>query len=363
MTHPAPVSRTVRVGLIGCGEIAQVVHIPTLNFLSDLFQITYLCDVSHTSLEHCKSRVIGRKEPATTTNPEELCASPEVDVVFVINSDEYHALHGILALKYNKHVFIEKPMSLNDRDADAIIAAEKLSNGRVMVGYMRRFAPAFEDAIREIGGMDKILYARVRDQSGTFPKKASDFSAADVEDRTARATEIVAQGMQVEAGVSSDDVTLRIWRALGGLGSHDLSLMREALGMPSGVVGAYLKPPFWSAIFEYPTFSVTYESGLDSVPRFDAHIEVYSATKTVRVQYDSPYIKGLPITMNLQENIDGGLKESVIRKTYEDPYTIEMKELHQMVVDGKTIKTTAEDAKKDLEIFRMLVRSAAKNHK
>ncbi|OGE56475.1 hypothetical protein PENARI_c003G10091 [Penicillium arizonense] len=373
MLLSAPVSRKVRVGLIGCGEIAQVVHIPTLNFLSDLFQITYLCDVSRTSLEHCKSKVIGQKEPATTTNPEELCASPEVEVVFVINSDEYHALHGILALKYNKHVFIEKPMSLNDRDADAIIAAEKASEGCVMVGYMRRYAPAFQDAIREIGGMEKILYARVRDiigpnstfvdQSGTFPKKASDFAAADVEDRTARATKIVAQGMQVEAGVNSSDVPPRIWRALGGLGSHDLSLMREALGMPSGVVGAYLKPPFWSAIFEYPTFSVTYESGLDSVPRFDAHIEVYSATKTVRVQYDSPYIKGLPITMHVQEDINGGLRECVIRKTYEDPYTIEMKELYQMVVDGKAIKTTAEDAKKDLEIFRMLVRSAAKNAK
>lgn len=83
------------------------------------------------------------------------------------------------------------------------------------------------------------------DQSGTFPKKASDFTAAGVEDRTARATEIVAQGMQVEAGVSSSDVPPRIWRALGGLGSHDLSLMREALGMPLGVVGAYLKHPFW----------------------------------------------------------------------------------------------------------------------
>jgi hypothetical protein len=279
MSLSAPVSRKVRVGLIGCGEIAQVVHIPTLNFLSDLFQITYLCDVSRTSLEHCKSKVTGQKEPATTTNPEELCASPEVEVVFVINSDEYHALHGILALKYNKHVFIEKPMSLNDRDADAIIAAEKASEGCVMVGYMRRYAPAFQDAIREIGGMEKILYARVRgtlrvsavpgcqqrerelikctsidiigpnstfvDQSGTFPKKASDFAASDVEDRTARATEIVAQGMQVEAGVNSSDVPPRIWRALGGLGSHDLSLMREALGMPSGVVGAYLKPPFW----------------------------------------------------------------------------------------------------------------------
>jgi hypothetical protein len=106
---------------------------------------------------------------------------------------------------------------------------------------------------------------------------------------------------------------------------------------------------------------VTYESGLDSVPRFDAHFEVYSATKTVRVQYDSPYIKGLPINMHVQEKIDGGYKESVIRRTYEDSYTIEMKELHAMVVHGKAIKTTAEDAKKDLEIFRMLVRSAATN--
>lgn len=106
---------------------------------------------------------------------------------------------------------------------------------------------------------------------------------------------------------------------------------------------------------------MTYESGLDSVPRFDAHLEVYSATKTVRVKYDSPYVKGLPITMHVQEKVDGVYKESVIRRTYEDPYTIEMKELHAMVVGGKAIKTTAEDAKKDLEIFRMLVQSAATN--
>lgn len=278
MTVSIPTARKVRVGILGCGEIAQVVHIPTLNFLSDLFQITYLCDISRTSLTHCKAKVVGLEAPETTTDPEELCASPSVDVVFVINSDEYHALHGILALSHNKHVFIEKPMALNDRDANAIIEAEKLSEGRVMVGYMRRYAPAFEDAIREIGGMDKILYARVRgklehplqwwtlevnklitfaiidiigpnatfvEQSGTFPKRATDFVPADTDDRNERAAEIVCQGMQKEAGVSSSDVLPRIWRALGGLGSHDLSLMREALGMPVGVVGAYLKPPFW----------------------------------------------------------------------------------------------------------------------
>lgn len=154
-------SKIVRVGIIGCGEIAQVVHIPVLGHLSHLFQISYLCDVSKSALDHCQSK-IGGSPPQTTLDAAELCSSPAVDVVFVINSDEYHATHAILALQNGKHVFIEKPMALNDRDADALIAAERESQGRVMVGYMRRYAPAFLDAIQEIGGMDKILYARVR---------------------------------------------------------------------------------------------------------------------------------------------------------------------------------------------------------
>lgn len=113
-----------------------------------------------------------------------------------------------------------------------------------------------------------------------------------------------------------------------------------------------------SAIFQYPSFTVTYESGIDSVPRFDAHLEFYSAEKTVRVQYDSPYVKGLPTTMHVVENVDGVYRESTIRKTYEDSYTLELKELHAIVVDGAPIRTTAQDAKEDLKIFRMLVKAA-----
>lgn len=152
----------INVGIIGCGEIAQVVHIPTLVFLASKFRISTLCDVSQDSLAHCVAKVPGTNPPKTTTSPAELCASPDVNLVLVINSDEYHAEHGILALQNDKHVLIEKPVALNDRDADALIEAEKKSKGKVMVGYMRRYAAVFADAVREIGGMEKILYVRVR---------------------------------------------------------------------------------------------------------------------------------------------------------------------------------------------------------
>ena len=153
--------RIVKVGIIGCGEITQVAHLSTLGHLSDFFTVTYLCDVSAASLAHNAQKVINHV-PRTTQDPVELCLSPEVDLVFIASSDEYHAVHVIEGLKHDKHVFIEKPMALCMRDADAIIAAEEKSKGKVMVGYMRRYAAAFLDAVKVVGGMDKILYARVR---------------------------------------------------------------------------------------------------------------------------------------------------------------------------------------------------------
>ncbi|KAK9349865.1 hypothetical protein V1523DRAFT_421588 [Lipomyces doorenjongii] len=48
------VASVVRVGLIGCGEVSPVIHIPKLSLLSDSFQLTYLCDVSEQSL--CTAR-------------------------------------------------------------------------------------------------------------------------------------------------------------------------------------------------------------------------------------------------------------------------------------------------------------------
>lgn len=101
---------------------------------------------------------------------------------------------------------------------------------------------------------------------------------------------------------------------------------------------------------------MSYESGIDNVPRFDAHLEVYSNNKTVRVQYDTPYVKGLPVTMHVSENVDGVFQETTVRKTYEDPYTLEMRTLWEMVVEGKQPKTTVEDAIQDIDIFAMVMR-------
>lgn len=223
-------SRILRVGIIGCGEIVQVSHIPTLGFLAHKFRITYLCDVSREALEFCRSRVpIGTNGDAgvsITTDAEELCASSDVDVVLVASANAYHVPHGKLALKHNKHCLIEKPVALTYKHIEELRAAEDESKGTVFVGTMRRYATAFLDAVEEVGGMEKIQYARVRDiigknetfvgQSGTFSKRFGDVPEEEKVKLQRLDEEIYAQTLATDFGVPNNKHTQGVLRMLGG---------------------------------------------------------------------------------------------------------------------------------------------------
>jgi predicted dehydrogenase len=216
----------LRVGIIGCGEVSQVIHIPNFNALSDWYQVTYLCDVSQQALSHCAKKVLHPTQPKTTSNAEELCASSEVDVVLVASADAYHVPQALLALKYNKYCLLEKPAALCFRDIDQLIEAEKSSKGKILVGTMRRYAASLADAIKEVGGMSEIKYARVRDiigpnalfvsQSGMFSKTFTDFSDENTKNLQAREKDIVEQALCEEFGVPVTQASVAMLRMLGG---------------------------------------------------------------------------------------------------------------------------------------------------
>jgi predicted dehydrogenase len=139
--------------------------------------------------------------------------------------------------------------------------------------------------------------------------------------------------------------------------------MREVLGMPQSVAGAVLtQPGIFNVLFKYNDFAVSYESGVITVPEFDAHIEVYSMDKIVRIQYDTPYVKGLPITMTVKERVGDGFQERKIRKTFMDPYTLELLAFHDCTISKKTPKTSVEDARNDIEIFKMILQAGSDHY-
>jgi predicted dehydrogenase len=255
---------------------------------------------------------------------------------------------------------------LSVASAERIIAAEAKANGPIVfVGYMRRYAASFVETFkREIAGIPRILYARSRDfpgpnakfvsESGTFVHKAQDYppnAAADSESR------LDVLFRECFPGHSITAERKKFCRFLNTLGSHDLSLMREAIGSPESVAGVSVNDPFYSAIFNYRNktgepFAVMYESGWDDVADFDAHFAVYGLKKRVSIKYDTPFVKGLAIKVLVQEVSEAGeVSSRELIASYEDAYTIELQELYENIVNGKPVKTSARDALEDLKLY------------
>jgi predicted dehydrogenase len=346
------------MGIVGLGEVAQVVHLPVLRSLPDLFEVTAVCDISPGLLERIGGQYGVAHRYADVT---EMLDARRLDCLLVLNSDEYHAEAVLAALDRGVHVLVEKPMCLSPREAEAIVAARDRSGATVMVGYMRRFAPAFVEATRRLETLGRINYARVHAIIGRnklmidqtiFVDRPQDVPRKAVEERWAKGRALVADALG-----DVPDVLASAYRLLCGLGSHDLSAMRELLGRPRGVAAArqWREGRFIAALLEYDDFLVTYETGVDEQLRFDAHIEVYGTLTTMRVQYDTPYIRHLPTVLVTEETRGDGLHRTVSRPHLKDPYTHELEHFHTLVTHGGRPKTGPEDFALDLNLFAELI--------
>jgi predicted dehydrogenase len=350
----------LRVGVIGLGEVAQVVHLPILESLPDLYQVSAVCDISPTLRELAGDRYgVERRY----TDVAEMVRETPLDCVLVLNSDEYHTESVVAALDAGLHVLVEKPMCLAPREAEEIIAARDRAGRVVMVGYMRRFAPAFDAAKARLEKLGRINYARVHDIIGrnqlmidqtAHVVRPGDLPQSALEERWTRGADLVKEALG-----DVDPVLGGAYRLLCGLGSHDLSAMRELLGRPRRVAAArqWRDGGYIAAMLEYDDYLALYETGVDDQVRFDAHIEVYGDSAELRVQYDTPYIRHFPTTLVVKETVGDGYEESVLRPHLKDPYTHELEAFHAAITGGGEVKTTPEDYVEDMELFIEIIRA------
>jgi predicted dehydrogenase len=232
----------------------------------------------------------------------------------------------------------------------------------VQVGYMRRYAPAFVEACRILPDLGSIRLARVHDVLGMN----SLFVQGTVQ--VVRGSDVPADAVAAGAKLRADrireaigDAPPELVRAYGlmlGLSSHDLSAMRELLGMPKRVLHATQRRGgvYLTATFDYGDYVCQYETGVDNIARFDAHLEVYGENQVLRVQYDTPYVRNLPIRLHITEsNGKGGVMERAELPAWGDAFVAEWRALYQNISEGRAPKTPPTDFRQDLELFRDMI--------
>ena len=160
----------VRVGIIGLGAIAQVIHLPILSKLREV-DLVSLCDVHKSKAKHLAERY-GVKR--VYSDPETMLKNEEIDAVDVCTPTNSHRDLALLAIKSNADALVEKPIARNYGEAVEIAEAARKNKRKVMVGMNNRFRPdsMVLKSFVENGELGKIFYVKsgwLRKQSVSSP--------------------------------------------------------------------------------------------------------------------------------------------------------------------------------------------------
>lgn len=141
-----------RVGLIGTGwygksDLWRLVQVAPVEIVS-------LCDPDKQLLagavEIAVQRQKSKKEPRTYTDYREMLREKDLDIVLVGSPDHWHALHAIAAIEAGADVYLQKPISADVLEGEAILAAARKHNRVVQVGTQRKSTPHLIDAKKQV---------------------------------------------------------------------------------------------------------------------------------------------------------------------------------------------------------------------
>ncbi len=126
----------VRVGIIGCGGIANKKHMPALKKLENVEMVAF-CDIVEERAVKAKAD-FGTPDAKAYTDYKKLLEDKTIDVVHVCTPNRSHSFITVDALESGKHVMCEKPMAINTAEAEKMLDAAKRTGKKLTIGYQTR---------------------------------------------------------------------------------------------------------------------------------------------------------------------------------------------------------------------------------
>ena len=358
----------VRVGVIGCGMVAQAEHLQNLLQLSDRFEIAALADPSATVREAMGARYSVAR---VHFGYDELLEAGNLDAVVISAPAATHAEVTVAALEAGVHVFVEKPLCITLADADRIIAARDRAQRVVQVGYMKRFDPAWERMLAELpSSADALRYIRVMCHDPEwvpFFAEGDIVKGADVPAEVIEATRR-AESEQVEQAVGDGSPTAVFAFSDAYLGSmvHDVNVVHgllERLGepVPGRVVGAA-----WWNEGRAITGTVQLANGarwdsawiqLLDIREYQEQVAFYFRDSLRQLTFPSPWLRQAPTRYERSE-ADGLDRTVRLFESHREAFVRELVHFHECISEGSDCRTPPEQARVDIEVLTQMFLAA-----
>jgi len=276
--------RTIRYGIIGFGRFAERAIAPAIRRARNSAVIA----LQKRSPESARKKADECSIPLAFASAGELVAHPDIDAVFIASANSAHCPETLAAAAAGKHVIVEKPMALDAREAERMIAACREAGVHLMVGHMVRLSPVVRRAA------DLIRTGRV----GTVKSVRAEFMYdARISSRTWLLDRAVAGGgpvydigvhcidtLRYLLGGEPSDVTARLSPAPTKAATEESAIL--AMRFPGGVL-ASVQCSF-TAPFRRVMLEVVGTEGVITIPEFTSS-ECRGRLTLTRGKADRPF--------------------------------------------------------------------------
>ncbi|HET8524467.1 MAG TPA: Gfo/Idh/MocA family oxidoreductase [Thermomicrobiales bacterium] len=354
----------LKVGVIGCGAIAQIQHLPHLRELNDTFEIGGLSDISKELLKHVGQEYDVPAERQFTDYHD--LVKTDIDAVIVCNSGS-HAGPSIAAAKAGKHVLVEKPMCTTVEEAKAMVDAAEQAGVMLMVAYMKQHEPAYKYAKSKIQKMSDVRFIQVNHLHPDNSLHVAEFNVRRFDDIPAdvrRASDeehakLVAKALEMPDGQRVSEAIQRAYTTILGSMIHDIGNLHGVFGPPERV----LSTEIWadgrgiSTTLAYADEkrAVCTWVDLPELWDFKETMEVYGSRERVIASFPTGFARGLPSTVDVH-----GMDEqrNAWRKQlswHDNPFKIELEHFGESIRSGNPPITTGRAAIDDIALVRDIV--------
>lgn len=159
-------AKAINVGFIGAGSFAQSYLIPTVKSWGASLE-GVVTDNGMSS----KNAFDKFNFNFCTSDAGEIFQNENINTVFIATPHDLHAEFVVKGLMANKHVFVEKPLSVNETELEGIIKARSESDKLLMVGFNRRFASVSHAIKNELRNAGEPMVINIRINAGFIPKE------------------------------------------------------------------------------------------------------------------------------------------------------------------------------------------------
>lgn len=164
-TAPQKMEKQVRIGVIGAGDYLRAMLLPEFQSAGAEFH-------SIATASGVSAHDVGNKFgfALAVSDADAVINDPKVNLVVIGTRHGLHADLARRALERGRHVFVEKPLALGDEDLDGLLEVAANANGRLVVGFNRRFSPLAVKAKEFFAGRHAPLSFMYRVNAGRVPK-------------------------------------------------------------------------------------------------------------------------------------------------------------------------------------------------